>query len=186
MREYKDIKIAIAGTGYVGLSLATLLAQNHDVIAVDVVPEKIDKINSGKSPIQDEYIEKYLKDGEIEQVICGGENYNGARVCNFDWVKNLRQECVKANITFCIMETGTVFMKDKKIYNLPSKELQSKMAFKSKMNYQGKEIIFKLYDQFGRLLDKEKLYKRSFKLKCNECASKLICNGCSECKQDCK
>lgn len=84
------------------------------------------------------------------------------------------------------METGTVFMKDKKIYNLPSKELQSKMAFKSKMNYQGKEIVFKLYDQFGRLLDKEKLYKRSFKLKCNECASKLICNGCSECKQDCK
>lgn len=131
-------------------------------------------------------IEKYLKDREIEQVICGGENYNGARVCDFDWVKNLRQECVKANITFCFMETGTVFMKDKKIYNLPSKELQSKMAFKSKMNYQGKEIVFKLYDQFGRLLDKEKLYKRSFKLKCNECASKLICNGCSECKQDCK
>ena len=77
-------------------------------------------------------------------------------------------------------------MKDKKIYNLPSKELQSKMAFKSKMNYQGKKIVFKLYDQFGRLLDKEKLYKRSFKLKCNECAIKLICNGCSECKQDCK
>ncbi len=65
MREYKDIKIAIAGTGYVGLSLATLLAQNHDVIAVDVVPEKIDKINSGKSPIQDEYIEKYLKEKKI-------------------------------------------------------------------------------------------------------------------------
>ena len=65
MREFKDIKIAIAGTGYVGLSLATLLAQNHDVIAVDVVPEKIDKINSGKSPIQDEYIEKYLKEKKL-------------------------------------------------------------------------------------------------------------------------
>ena len=65
MRDFKDIKIAIAGTGYVGLSLATLLAQNHDVIAVDVVPEKIDKINSGKSPIQDEYIEKYLKEKKI-------------------------------------------------------------------------------------------------------------------------
>ena len=65
MREYKDIKIAIAGTGYVGVSLATLLAQNHDVIAVDVVPEKIDKINSGKSPIQDEYIEKYLKEKKL-------------------------------------------------------------------------------------------------------------------------
>lgn len=65
MRDFKDIKIAIAGTGYVGLSLATLLAQNHDVIAVDVVPEKIDKINSGKSPIQDEYIEKYLKEKKL-------------------------------------------------------------------------------------------------------------------------
>ena len=49
MRDYKDIKIAIAGTGYVGLSLATLLAQYHDVIAVDIVPEKIENINSGKS-----------------------------------------------------------------------------------------------------------------------------------------
>ena len=65
MRDFKDIKIAIAGTGYVGLSLATLLAQNHDVIAVDVVPEKIDKINSGKSPIQDEDIEKYLKEKKL-------------------------------------------------------------------------------------------------------------------------
>ena len=65
MRDFKDIKIAIAGTGYVGLSLATLLAQNHDVIAVDVVPEKIDKINNGKSPIQDEYIEKYLKEKKL-------------------------------------------------------------------------------------------------------------------------
>ena len=65
MRDFKDIKIAIAGTGYVGLSLATLLAQNHDVIAVDVVPEKTDKINNGKSPIQDEYIEKYLKERKL-------------------------------------------------------------------------------------------------------------------------
>ena len=60
MREFKDIKIAVAGTGYVGLSIATLLAQNHEVIAVDVIPEKVDKINHGISPIQDEYIEKYL------------------------------------------------------------------------------------------------------------------------------
>ena len=65
MRGYKDIKIAIAGTGYVGLSLATLLAQYHDVIAVDIVPEKIENINSGKSPIQDEYIQKYLKEKNL-------------------------------------------------------------------------------------------------------------------------
>ena len=65
MRDYKDIKIAIAGTGYVGLSLATLLAQYLDVIAVDIVPEKIENINSGKSPIQDEYIQKYLKEKNL-------------------------------------------------------------------------------------------------------------------------
>lgn len=56
----KDYKIAVAGTGYVGLSIATLLAQHHKVVAVDVVPEKVGMINNHKSPIQDEYIEKYF------------------------------------------------------------------------------------------------------------------------------
>ncbi len=60
MREYKDLKIAVAGTGYVGMSIATLLAQHHQVTAVDVVPEKVDKVNRGISPIQDDYIEAYL------------------------------------------------------------------------------------------------------------------------------
>ena len=54
------MKIAVAGTGYVGLSIATLLSQNHEVTAVDIVPEKVEKINKRISPIQDEYIEKYL------------------------------------------------------------------------------------------------------------------------------
>ena len=61
MREFKDIKVAVAGTGYVGLSIATLLAQHHHVTAVDVIPEKVEKLNNRISPIQDEYIEKYLK-----------------------------------------------------------------------------------------------------------------------------
>lgn len=60
MREFKDLKIAVAGTGYVGLSIATLLAQHHEVTAVDIIPEKVDLINHRKSPIQDEYIEEYL------------------------------------------------------------------------------------------------------------------------------
>lgn len=60
MREFKDIRVAVAGTGYVGLSIATLLSQNHQVTAVDVVPEKVEKINKRISPIQDEYIEKYF------------------------------------------------------------------------------------------------------------------------------
>lgn len=65
MRDYKDLKIAVAGTGYVGLSIATLLAQKHEVVAVDVVPEKVEKINNRISPIQDEYIEKYFAEKEL-------------------------------------------------------------------------------------------------------------------------
>ena len=57
-----QVKIAVAGTGYVGLSIATLLSQHHQVTAVDVIPEKVELINQHKSPIQDEYIEKYLRD----------------------------------------------------------------------------------------------------------------------------
>ena len=65
MREFKDLKIAVAGTGYVGLSIATLLSQHHEVTAVDIVPEKVELINNKKSPIQDEYIEKYLAEKEL-------------------------------------------------------------------------------------------------------------------------
>ena len=65
MREFKDLKIAVAGTGYVGLSIATLLGQHHEVTAVDVVPEKVDKINKRISPIQDEYIEKFFAEKEL-------------------------------------------------------------------------------------------------------------------------
>ena len=64
----KKLKIAVAGTGYVGLSIATLLAQNQKVVAVDIVPEKVDLINNKKSPIQDEYIEKYLAEKELDLV----------------------------------------------------------------------------------------------------------------------
>lgn len=66
MKEFKDLKIAVAGTGYVGLSLAVLLAQHHQVTAVDIVPEKVELINGKKSPIQDDYIEKYLAEKELD------------------------------------------------------------------------------------------------------------------------
>ena len=62
MRNYK---IAVAGTGYVGLSIATLLSQHHQVTAVDIIPEKVDLINDRKSPIQDDYIEKYLAEKDL-------------------------------------------------------------------------------------------------------------------------
>lgn len=65
MEENKDLIIAVAGTGYVGLSIVTLLSQNHKVYAVDIISEKVDLINNRKSPIQDDYIEKYLAEKEL-------------------------------------------------------------------------------------------------------------------------
>ena len=62
----KNFKIAVAGTGYVGLSIATLLSQHHQVTAVDIVPEKVELINNRKSPIQDDYIEKYLAEKNLD------------------------------------------------------------------------------------------------------------------------
>ena len=61
----KSMKIAVAGTGYVGLSIAVLLSQHHQVVAVDIIPEKVDLINQKQSPIQDDYIEKYLEEKEL-------------------------------------------------------------------------------------------------------------------------
>ncbi|WP_444106439.1 nucleotide sugar dehydrogenase [Bacteroides sp.] len=68
MRDFKDIKIAVAGTGYVGLSIATLLSQHHHVMSVDVIPEKVEKLNHRISPIQDDYIEKYLAEKPLKLV----------------------------------------------------------------------------------------------------------------------
>lgn len=92
----KDIKIAVAGTGYVGLSIATLLSQHHPVMAVDVIPEKVDLINRRKSPIQDDYIEKYLaeKDLDLTATLDGASAYRDADFVviaaptNYDPVKN--------------------------------------------------------------------------------------------------
>lgn len=126
-------------------------------------------------------IRQYLAAGQIEQVICGGENYDGARPCNFDWVKSLRQECVDANVTFCFIETGTVFIKDGRRYHLPNKQLQSRMACKSGMNFQGRPIHFDLVDDWGYPIPQEDLYVPHFRANCETCGSKLICNGCSDC-----
>ena len=96
MEADKDLKIAVAGTGYVGLSIATLLSQHHKVTAVDVIPEKVDLINRRKSPIQDDYIEKYLaeKDLDLTATLDGAKAYADADFVviaaptNYDPVKN--------------------------------------------------------------------------------------------------
>ena len=96
MRDFKDIQVAVAGTGYVGLSIATLLAQHHRVTAVDVIPEKVELINQKKSPIQDEYIEKFLAEKELNltATLDGRKAYADADFVviaaptNYDPVKN--------------------------------------------------------------------------------------------------
>ena len=96
MRDFKDIKVAVAGTGYVGLSIATLLSQHHHVTAVDVIPEKVEKLNHRISPIQDDYIEKYLAEKPLDLVatLDGRSAYADADFVviaaptNYDPVKN--------------------------------------------------------------------------------------------------
>ncbi len=96
MKDFKDIRIAVAGTGYVGLSIATLLSQHHHVSAVDVIPEKVEKLNNKISPIQDDYIEKYLaeKPLNLEATLDGKAAYKDADFVviaaptNYDPVKN--------------------------------------------------------------------------------------------------
>lgn len=129
-------------------------------------------------PVQ---VGQYLATGQIEQVICGGENYDGARPCNFDWVKALRAECVTHGITFCFIETGTHFVKDGKYYRIPDKRLQSRMAYRSGMNYQGRPIVFRLTDDWGYPIPAEALYVPQYRENCMECGSRLICNGCADC-----
>ncbi len=96
MNDFKDIKIAVAGTGYVGLSIATLLSQHHHVTAVDVIPEKVEKLNNRVSPIQDDYIEKYLAEKKLNltATLDGKSAYKDADFVviaaptNYDPVKN--------------------------------------------------------------------------------------------------
>ncbi|MGM9712739.1 MAG: UDP binding domain-containing protein [Prevotella sp.] len=96
MRKYEDLRIAVAGTGYVGMSIATLLAQHHDVVAVDVVKEKVDMINARQSPIQDEYIEQFLREKplRLSATLDGRQAYRDADIVviaaptNYDPEKN--------------------------------------------------------------------------------------------------
>ena len=126
----KNYKIAVAGTGYVGLSLAVLLAQHHQVTAVDIVPEKVELINSKKSPIQDEYIEKYLAEKELNltATLDAKEAYSDADFVviaaptNYDSKKNFFDTSA---VGFCTGRsnwiddscTGSTWSKEKVDYN---------------------------------------------------------------------
>lgn len=129
-------------------------------------------------------IKDYLPAGQIEQVIAGGENYDGSRPLKYEWVKTLYDECVTADVTFCFIETGTNFVKDGKTYHMPDKGLQSRMAHKSGLQYQGRPIDFKLQPAAqSSLFDDNEIYQKFFLPRCETCGSRLICNGCSGCGQ---
>ncbi len=126
-------------------------------------------------------ISQYLSTGAIEQVITGGENYDGARPCNFDWIKSLSEQCKTYNVTFCFIETGTEFIKDGRTYHIPSKRVQSEMAYKADVNHIGRPMNFVLRNKYGQVIEADRLYKPTYKKNCERCGSRLICNGCSNC-----
>lgn len=128
-------------------------------------------------------IQKYLSGGQIEQVIAGGENYDGSRPLDYQWVKQLYEECVAADVTFAFIETGSFFIKDGKTWHIPDKGRQSVAAFKSGLQFQGRPINFKLTPQ-GQLTlfnGEPEVYQKFFRERCQTCGSKIICNGCSNC-----
>lgn len=112
MKDFNNLKIAVAGTGYVGLSIATLLAQHHKVTAVDIVPEKVDMINDKKSPIQDDYIEKYLAEKELnltatldaKEAYCDADFVVIAAPTNYDSKKNFFDTSAVESVIDLVME----------------------------------------------------------------------------------
>lgn len=126
-------------------------------------------------------VESYLSTGVIEQVIAGGENYDGARPCDFDWIRSLSSQCKRHDVNFCFIETGTVFIKDGRTYRLPDKRIQSEMASKAGVNHEGRPIVFTLHDPLGFDIDDAALYRPHYRDSCLSCGSRPICNGCSDC-----
>ena len=126
-------------------------------------------------------IREYLKSGQLEQAICDGENYAGARPCRYEWVKRLRDECEEFNVTFAFIGTGRRFIKDGRMYQIERSELQANQAYKSGLSFKGKPIDFKLTNILGMPISEERRYKPYFGDKCQTCGMKIICNSCTRC-----
>ena len=126
-------------------------------------------------------IRDYLAAGQIEQVLCDGENYGGARPCHYEWVKALRDECAAFDVTFTFCGTGRRFVKDGRTYRVEGNGLQSLQAFKSGLSYRGKPINFKLTDTWGLPIPESELYRPWFGPRCRSCGMQQTCNGCSRC-----
>jgi hypothetical protein len=126
--------------------------------------------------------EQYLKTELIEEVLCGGENYDGARPCHYEWVKLLSDQCRQHNVTFDFIETGTVFVKEGRTYRIPNKRTQSKQAFLSGLSYQGRKAPRLLRLPEGSLFGTDIIPPEPFfRAHCSTCGSRMTCNGCSNC-----
>ncbi|MDO4510211.1 MAG: DUF5131 family protein [Bacteroidales bacterium] len=126
--------------------------------------------------------EQYLATGLIEEVLCGGENYDGARPCHYEWVKQLSHQCRQHQVTFNFIETGTTFVKDGKTYRIPDKRTQSQQAFRSGLSFQGKLKPRHLRMPEGTLFGTEvPQHEPYFEEQCNCCGNRMTCNGCSQC-----
>lgn len=128
-------------------------------------------------------VQRYLATKQFEEVLCGGENYDGARPCHYEWVKQLSDQCRQYDVTFNFIETGTVFVKDGKTYRIPDKRTQSQQAFRSGLSFKGKEIDYRLRHPVESLFVNEPIEKPTmhFRKQCETCGSRLTCNGCSNC-----
>lgn len=115
--------------------------------------------------LSDIQIEEYISSGKIDYVIAGGENYDGARSCRYEWVKSLYEQCVKYNVRFEFYETGYKFIKDGKLYTIP-RLLQREQALKSGLNYPAVQNSIIIRD------------------KCRGCSKRYVCKGCRGCS-DC-
>ncbi len=126
-------------------------------------------------------LKEYLGSGQIEQVICDGENYSGSRPSRYEWVKALRDECEEYNVTFAFVGTGRRFIKDGRTYEIEGSSVQAQQAYLSGLSYKGRPIKFKLCDRFGSPVPGSRLYQPYFREKCGTCGMRIICNGCSDC-----
>ena len=126
-------------------------------------------------------IREYLPSGQLEQVLCEGENYGGARVCRYEWVKALRDECVSADVTFVFCGTGRRFLKDGRLYKIEGSGVQSRQAFRSGLSYAGKPMRFELTNDLGYPIPPERLYVPYFGPRCQTCGLRPACNGCTKC-----
>lgn len=126
-------------------------------------------------------IADYLHEGQIEQVLCGGENYEGSRPCHYEWVELLSRQCRNANVSFVFCGTGSRFVKDGKTYNIP-RGRRSEQAFRSGLSFEGKPLRFDLRDPLGFAIPQQDGHSPQFaNPRCITCGMHLVCNGCSGC-----